>query len=53
MEEDDIAARLGRIELMLKALTKRVDAIDDSIHELVINLAATAQVKRESKHHSE
>ena len=35
MEKDEIAeiaARLGRIELLLKSLTKQVDAIDKSIH---------------------
>jgi len=39
MEKDEIAARLSRIKLMLKSLSKRVDAIDESIHELVVNSA--------------
>lgn len=29
MQKDEIAARLSRIEVLLKDLTKRVDAIDD------------------------
>ena len=51
MEKDEIAARLSRIELMLKALIKRVDAIDESIHELVVNSAAAAQPKGERNNH--
>ena len=53
MEKYEIAARLSRIELMLKGLRKRMDAIDESIHELAVNMAATTQLKEENTDHSD
>lgn len=53
MEKDEIAGRLSRIELLLVGLIKRVDTIDESIHELAVNMAATAQLKGDSTDHSD
>lgn len=51
--KDEIAARLRRIELLLKGLAKRVDAIDESIHELVATMEPAAARKTDSVDHSD
>jgi hypothetical protein len=52
MEKDEIAARLSRIEMLLKGMTKRLDSIDELIHDLATNMAPMGRIEGESRDHS-